>query len=343
MGPTDLLVFVGYDSADPKPVQPFHTGFDIPGQEECHAPRQPRSALLCVLRLDDRYDDMSGLSDLTGKVAVITGGASGIGRGIAARLKAQGMQVVISDVEQGALDRTAGELGVTGIRADVSSLDSVQALANEVKRRFGTVHVICNNAGVGSVAPMASMTIADWQWLLGVNLWGVIHGISAFMPVLQANAEGGHIVNTASMGGFATLPGLGAYTASKFAVVALSETLAMELEEQRSRVGVTVLCPGPVRSNLKTSQRNRPASFGTGALIDTDLETSEHGAQMRWLDPEEVGDIVVRAIRRGDLHALTHPEMAAVAGARHERIAAAFRAGCRRHEVRAGECSPLRF
>lgn len=268
---------------------------------------------------------MSGLSELSGKVAVITGGASGIGRGIAARLRAQGMQVVISDVEQGALDRTAAELGVTGIRADVSSLDSVQALADEVKRRFGTIHLICNNAGVGSIAPMAQMTIADWQWLLSVNLWGVIHGVSVFLPILKANAEGGHIVNTASMGGFATLPGMGAYTASKFAVVALSETLAQELEEEGSRVGVTVLCPGPVSSNLKSSQRNRPAAFGTGALVDTDLESTEQGAQLRWLDPLEVGDIVVRSVRRGDLYALTHPEMAGIPGARHERIAAAFR------------------
>lgn len=268
---------------------------------------------------------MSAFKDLAGKVAVVTGGASGIGKGIASRLLAQGMQVVISDIEQTALDRTAAELGVTGIQADVSSQESVDSLAKQVLEKFGTVHVVCNNAGVGSVARMSSMKAADWQWLLGVNLWGVIHGVATFLPLLRSNPEGGHIVNTASMGGFATLSGLGGYTASKFAVVALSETLAMELEEEQSRVGVTVLCPGPVRSNLKTSQRNRPLSLATGALIDTDLENSEEGVQMRWLDPEQVGDIVVRAIRRGDLYALTHPEMAAIPAARHDRIAAAFR------------------
>ena len=269
---------------------------------------------------------MSGITDLSGKVAVVTGGASGIGRGIAARLIAQGMTVVIADVEQGALERTAAELGATGICADVSSLESVQALADEVARRFGTVHVVCNNAGVGSMARLESMTSADWQWMLGVNLWGVIHGIQVFLPLLKANAEGGHIVNTASMGGLATIPGLGGYTTTKFAVVALSETLAGELEEERSRVGVTVLCPGPVRSNIKSSHRNRPASLAAGGLFDTDLERSEEGARMPWLDPEQVGDIVVRAIRRGDLYAMTHPEMAGIPAARHERIAAAFRA-----------------
>lgn len=269
---------------------------------------------------------MSGITDLSGKVAVVTGGASGIGRGIAARLIAQGMKVVIADIEQGTLDRAASELGVTGIRVDVSSLDSVRALADEVRRRFGTVHVVCNNAGVGSVARLENMTSGDWQWMLGVNLWGVIHGVNAFLPILKGNPEGGHIVNTASMGGLATLSGLGGYTTTKFAVVAFSETLAAELEEERSNVGVTVLCPGPVRSNIKSSHRNRPAALGAGGLVDSDLEHSEEGAGMHWLDPGQVGDVVVRAIRRGDLYALTHPEMAAIPAARHERIAAAFRA-----------------
>lgn len=269
---------------------------------------------------------MSGIQELAGKIAVVTGGASGIGRGIASRLIAQGMNVVIADIEQKALDSTAAAIGATAIRTDVSSLDSVTALADEVRRRFGSVHVVCNNAGVGSVGRLESMTIADWQWMLGVNLWGVIHGVSAFLPMLKANVEGGQIVNTASMGGLATLPGLGGYTTTKFAVVAFSETLAGELEAERSRVGVTILCPGPVRSNIKSSHRNRPASLPAGGLVDSDLEHSEEGAAMPWLEPEQVGDVVVRAIRRGDLYALTHPEMAGIPAARHERIAAAFRA-----------------
>ena len=267
---------------------------------------------------------MSNITDLSGKVAVVTGGASGIGRGIASRLIAQGMKVVIADVEQAALDRTAAELGVTGIRTDVSSLESVRALADEVRSRFGTAHVVCNNAGVGSVARLENMTVADWQWMLGVNLWSVIHGVNAFLPMLKANAEGGHIVNTASMGGFATLPGMGGYTTTKFAVIAFSETLHAELAAERSRVGVTVLCPGPVRSNIHLSQRNRPASLGAGGLADSDLEHSPVGAALTWLDPEQVGDVVVRAIRRGDLYALTHPGLAGIPAARQARIAAAF-------------------
>jgi NAD(P)-dependent dehydrogenase (short-subunit alcohol dehydrogenase family) len=268
---------------------------------------------------------MSAFADLAGKVAVVTGGASGIGRGIASRLIAQGMKVVIADVERATLDATAEALGATGIPVDVSSLESVKALGDEVLRRFGAVHLVCNNAGVGSVAPLEKMTSADWQWMLGVNLWGVIHGVNVFLPMLKANPDGGHIVNTASMGGLTTLPGLGGYTTTKFAVVAFSETLAAELGEEGSRVGVTVLCPGPVRSNIKSSHRNRPASLPAGGLMDKDLEQSEGAPAMVWLEPEQVGDIVVRAIKRGDLYALTHPDMAGLAAARHERIAEAFR------------------
>ena len=275
---------------------------------------------------------MSALVHLEGKVAVVTGGASGIGRGIAARLLAHGMHVVVAGIEREALERTAKALGATGIVTDVGSRDSVFELADEVQRRFGTVHVVCNNAGVGSVARIDSMTIDDWRWLIDVNLWGVIHGVEAFLPLLQRNEDGGHVVNTASMGGLSTLPRLGGYAVTKFAVVALTETLAAELEEEGSRVGVTLLCPGPVRTNIRTSQRNRAEPTGPRGLVDTDLESSPEGAAMRWLDPEEVGELVVHAIRAGDLYAFTHPEMAEIPAARHERIAAAFRAAAQRSD-----------
>jgi NAD(P)-dependent dehydrogenase (short-subunit alcohol dehydrogenase family) len=269
-------------------------------------------------------NQMSSLEQLSGKVAVVTGGASGIGKGIARRLVAQGMRVVIADVERTVLERTAAEIGAAAVLTDVSSRESVQALADEVLRRFGAIDVVCNNAGVGSVARIAEMKPPDWTWLLSVNLWGVVHGIEVFLPILSRNEGGGHIVNTASMGGLSTLPTLGGYCATKFAVVGLSETLAQELAESGSKVGVTILCPGPVRSNLKASMRNRPASLAEGGLVDSDLEASEIGAQVRWLEPDEVGDIVVRAIRRGDLYALTHPEMKSVVTDRHRRIEEAF-------------------
>lgn len=168
------------------------------------------------------------------------------------------------------------------------------------------------------------MTLSDWKWIMDVNLWGVIHGVKAFLPLLLANPDGGHLVNTASMGGLSTLPGLGGYTLTKFGVVALSETLAQELADDGAKVGVTVLCPGPVHSNIKTSSRNRPPALSDAGLQDSDLEATDDGARMQWLDPDDVGAIVVRAIRRGDLYALTHPDMATLVEDRHRRIMDAF-------------------
>lgn len=267
---------------------------------------------------------MSSFQDFAGKVAVVTGGASGIGKGIAARFVAEGMRVVIADIEPAALDAAATEIGAVGVVTDVSSRDSVAALAGAVRQRFGTVHVLCNSAGVGSIAPIAEMTEADWKWILGVNLFGVIHGVELFLPMLRANPEGGHIVNTASTSGFIPMATLGGYTVSKYGVMALSETLALELADEGSNIGVTVLCPGPVRSNIKASTRNRPSALA-GGLADMDLETSEIGAQMSWLDPADVGGIVVRAMRRGDLYAITHPDMAPMIAERHRLIAEAFK------------------
>jgi NAD(P)-dependent dehydrogenase (short-subunit alcohol dehydrogenase family) len=267
---------------------------------------------------------MAGIPQLAGKVAVVTGGASGIGKGIARCLMAQGMRVVIADIEQAALDRTAAEIGAIGIRTDVTSFDSVQTLADEVRHRLGGCHVFCNNAGVASTASLVDMALSDWEWLLGVNLWGVIHGIKAFLPLLKANSDGGHLVNTASVAGLHVTAGLGAYSVSKFAVMALSETLALDLAAEGSSVGVTVLCPGPVSSNLGSSQRNRPSELAGGAFVDRDLQAVEGGGGVRWIDPHTVGDILVRAIKRGDLYAFTHPEWASIVQERHDRIAAAF-------------------
>jgi NAD(P)-dependent dehydrogenase (short-subunit alcohol dehydrogenase family) len=270
---------------------------------------------------------MSAFPELRGRVAVVTGGASGLGRGIAARLIGEGMRVVIADVEEAALRQTAAQIGATGVRCDVSDFQSVQALAEEVRRGFGTVHVLCNNAGVGSVGRIADLTLDDWHWMIGVNLWGVIHGVRAFLPLLRANAEGGHIVNTASVGGFVTMPGLGAYGVTKYGVIALSETLAQELAEDGSRVGVTVLCPGPTRTNIKASSRNRPSALAPGGLVDVDLEQTEFGASARWIEPDEAAQTVVTAVRRGDLYAFTHPEQMEVVGQRFDAIMRAARKG----------------
>ncbi len=267
---------------------------------------------------------MSGLPDLDGKVAVVTGGASGIGKGIATRLAAEGARVIIADIQRDAMEATAAEIGALGVLTDVSDAQSVADLARAAVEAFGTVHVVCNNAGIGPLAPVADLTLDDWRWMIGVNLWGVIHGVHTFLPILKANREGGHIVNTASMAGLVAGPRLGAYAAAKYGVVGLTEVLAAELTADGSRVGASVLCPGTVHTSIGTSSRNRPADLPDAGFKDVDIEL-EDNPRYRWIYPEEAGAVVVRAIKRGDLYALTHPDWYPMVAERHAAIAAAFR------------------
>jgi NAD(P)-dependent dehydrogenase (short-subunit alcohol dehydrogenase family) len=267
---------------------------------------------------------VSGLPDLAGKVAVVTGGASGIGKGIAAQLVAEGARVVIADVQRDAMEAAAAEIGAVGVPTDVSDPSSVDALAAAVLDRYGAVHVICNNAGIGPLAPIADLTLDDWRWMIGVNLWGVIHGVHTFLPILKRNRDGGHIVNTASMAGLVAGPRLGAYAAAKYGVVGLSEVLAAELAADNSRVGVSVLCPGTVHTNIGTSSRNRPADLPDAGFKDIDIEL-EDNPRYRWIYPADAGAVVVRAIKRGDLYALTHPDWYPMVAERHEAITEAFR------------------
>jgi NAD(P)-dependent dehydrogenase (short-subunit alcohol dehydrogenase family) len=269
---------------------------------------------------------MSAFADLEGKVAVVTGGASGIGKGIAEALKNEGAELVIADIEDGALQATAEDLGATGIQTDVASAESVGALATEVVERFGTAHVLVNNAGIGPMGRIADLTLDDWKWMVGVNLWGVIHGIHAFLPILKGNEEGGHIVNTSSMAGLVGMPGLGSYTLTKYGVLGLTEVLAKELEEDGSKVGATVLCPGTIHTNIGTSSRNRPGD-DAGGLHDVDI--SQEGSEVdmsgvRWMIPIEVGTIVVDCIKSGELYALTHPDWWDMVEPRFVAIASAF-------------------
>jgi NAD(P)-dependent dehydrogenase (short-subunit alcohol dehydrogenase family) len=280
---------------------------------------------------------MSGLPDLAGKVAVVTGGASGIGKGIAAALAAEGAQVVIADIQRDAMEAAAAEIGAAAVLTDVSAPASVDALAAAVLDRYGAVHVVCNNAGIGPLAPVADLTLDDWRWMLGVNLWGVIHGVHTFLPVLKRNRDGGHIVNTASMAGLVAGPRLGAYAAAKYGVVGLTEVLAAELAADNSRVGVSVLCPGTIHTNIGTSSRNRPAGLPDAGFKDIDIEL-EDNPRYRWVYPDVAGAVVVRAIKRGDLYALTHPDWYPVVAERHAAIAAAFREQeeLRQEELRQG-------
>ena len=262
----------------------------------------------------------SGIARIDGTVAVVTGGASGIGLGIARCLAGEGAKVVIADVERAALRAASAELGAMGVETDVRDPAGVQGLADAVLERHGRVDIVVNNAGVGPFAALADLQPADWRWIIDVNLWGVINGISTFLPLLRANPNGGHIVNTASMAGLTPVPGMGAYSVTKFGVVALSETLAMELEGEP--IGVTVLFPGFIRTNIASSTRNRPEGL-EGALSDGELRVP--GVEPRWLEIDDAGRIVVDAIRQGHLYAITHPELLPAVQQRHDRIVDAFR------------------
>jgi NAD(P)-dependent dehydrogenase (short-subunit alcohol dehydrogenase family) len=266
------------------------------------------------------------MDQVRGKVAVVTGGASGIGRALATRFIAEGMNVVIADVEQGPLEAAAAELGAHGVRTDVADAASVAALAHATLERFGAVHVLCNNAGVGGGGQIKDLTLKDWQWVIDVNLWGVIHGVHTFLPHLLQNPDGGHIVNTASMAGLVAAPGIGPYNAAKYGVVAISETLADELAAEGSEVGVSVLCPGLVRTNIFTSQRNRPAALRNEQRKTAARSANEEIAQAlreRGIDPAIVAGRVFDAIRTNTFWIITHPEFLPAVAERTEQIQAA--------------------
>ncbi len=269
------------------------------------------------------------MDTLRDKVAVITGAGSGIGRALALRFAAEGTNVVLADVEPQPLAETLALVRDAGVEAidvvtDVSQFESVERLAEETLEHFGTCHVLCNNAGVGGGGRIAKAQLVDWQWVLNVNLWGVIHGISAFLPILEANGSQGHIVNTASVAGLVAGAGIGPYNASKFAVVAISETLFHELADVDSNVGVSVLCPGYVRTNIATSQRNRPEHLrreqkagGEARARNADIAAGVTTG----MDPANVADQVIRAILGNKFWIVTHPELLAAVKQRNDALA----------------------
>ena len=203
------------------------------------------------------------MRELEGKVAVVTGAASGIGLGLATRFAEEGMKVVLADIEAPALEAAVSTLrraerDVIGVRTDVSSYESVEALAAKAVETYGKVHVLCNNAGVGGGNLLWLTTDQDWRWIMGVNLWGVINGIRAFVPGMIAHGEEGHIVNTASLAGITTPTVDAIYAATKHAVVAISEALYFQLHVTGTKLSASVLCPGFVQTNIVDSARNRP-------------------------------------------------------------------------------------
>ncbi len=255
------------------------------------------------------------LKELRDRVAVVTGGASGIGYALAQRFAAEGMQVVIADIEEKPLQEAVAALSadgaqVHGVRTDVSRLEDVEALAQATLDRFGGVHVVCNNAGVESGAMFSEIPLTTWEWVMRVNFWGVLHGCRTFLPLLREQGEG-HIVNTASTSAFATgLPTFTPYSVSKFAVHSLSENLSIELRSNGEPIGVSLLVPGMTKSRMPDAERNRPEGATVSEsperrrVLDMIRGAMEHNA----LDPSVTAQQVVEAILADRFFILTHPE-----------------------------------
>ena len=240
-----------------------------------------------------------------GRVAVVTGAASGIGLALAQRFAAEGMKVVMADVEAAALDRAAAAVRATApavlaTRVDVSRAEDVERLARETYAAFGAAHVVCNNAGVAVIGAVHEHSLADWQWVLGVNLWGVIHGVRAFVPRMLAGGDEGHIVNTASMAGLTTAPFMSVYDVTKHGVVALSESMYKEFEMTGAPLGVSVVCPGLIDTNIMRSSRNRPAELAEEGKAGPMAQAFGQGLADRLTTgypPSEVAEQVVRGVR----------------------------------------------
>ncbi|MBV8951445.1 MAG: SDR family NAD(P)-dependent oxidoreductase [Actinobacteria bacterium] len=251
---------------------------------------------------------------LGGKVAVVTGAASGIGRGLARRFGAEGMSVVVADVEPAALDETAALIReaagveVLAVRTDVSDPDAVESLAARTYERFGAAHVVCNNAGVFQGGFLWERTEADWDWVFGVNVYGIIHGIRSFVPRMLEQGGDGHVVNTASIAGLVTSGYSGPYSVSKFAAVALSESLAHDLRASNASIGVSVLCPSAVNTRIGESTRNRtgPVPSEVDAPDAHFVEQALRDLTARGLEPDAVAGMVVDAIRAGQFYIPTN-------------------------------------
>ena len=249
------------------------------------------------------------MDTLNGRTAVITGAASGLGRAMAERMAAEGMRLVLADIEAEPLDDLGVRLGDDGTevvtqRTDVSQAGDIDRLAALAFDRFGAVHVLCNNAGVVKRARSWELTDDDWRWVLDVDLWSVIHAVRAFVPRMLEQSEGGHIVNTASMSGLLPIPNLAAYSVAKAAVVALSEALQLDLDAEGASIGVSVLCPGFIATRITESERNRPAERTESAAVPAVARTTA-GVQPT-MDAAEVAGQVVDAIRTNRFWILTH-------------------------------------
>lgn len=268
------------------------------------------------------------MKELKGKTAFITGGASGVGYGMAHAFLNEGMKVAIADIRGEQLDAAKQELEklsdeVHGIRVDITDRDAMAAAADETEKRFGKVHVLCNNAGINVFGPIEQANYDDWDWIVDVNLNAVFTGIKCFLPKIQTHGEGGHIVNTASMASFCSGPGAGIYTAAKAGVRGLTECLWYSLVPQG--IGVSLVCPGLVASNINLSEEIRPTDRAdTGYVPDEEWTETLARVQKLGMEPIEIGQRILRGILNDALYILTHPDHKEEVMRDFEEILAAF-------------------
>lgn len=270
------------------------------------------------------------MKEFRDRVAVVTGGASGIGRAMADRFAGAGMRVVLADVEESALRTVEAEMRaqgatVLGVVTDVAKVEAVENLAQKTLTAFSGVHIVCNNAGVGGgFGPSWTQPLQNWEWGFGVNLWGVIHGIRTFVPIMLKQDTEGHIVNTASMAGLLSAPFMSVYDATKFAVMTISESLHFELAMQHAKVKVSVLCPGFVNTNIATSDRNRPAQLQPGEQQFSETEMAFASMMFAGIaagtPPAEVAEKVFTAIQNEQFYIFSHPEFLTAVRTRMEAI-----------------------
>ncbi|MGZ4387184.1 MAG: SDR family oxidoreductase [Gaiellaceae bacterium] len=270
------------------------------------------------------------MEEVAGKVAFVTGGASGIGLGIAQAFVGAGMKVVLADVRRDHIDEAVASFAGSGqsdsvhaIQLDVTDREAYARAADEAERVFGKVHILVNNAGVGVLGPLKLARYDDWDWVLDVNLRGVINGIQTFLPRILAHGEGGHIVNTSSMAAVVPIPGSSIYITAKAAVLGLSEAIRSELAPDG--IGVSAFCPGPVQTNISESGKTRPEHYrrDTG-YAELEQKLKERPNSPLWMEPVECGERVLRGVRRNDLYIFTHREFREGADERFHAMLASF-------------------
>lgn len=271
------------------------------------------------------------MKELRDRVAVVTGAGSGIGAALSRACGAHGMRVVVVDVEEEPAEQVAQSVRDLGAQAfacqvDVGQRGDIERLADLVDEKFGNCHLLCNNAGVMVTRPLLELEERDWQWSLSVNLLGVVHAVSVFLPRMLKRGEEGHVVNTSSIVGLAAFAqmGLGAYTTTKFAVVGFSEFLRQELRSMGAPIGVSVACPGAVATRIAESERNRPEDFETGGGGEAGAADPNAEETPGLQPPEEVADSILAGVQEDDTWILSHPEMKPLVESRMNALLSAF-------------------